>query len=118
MFDCDGNVWFTGNHVGIIGKLDPKTGVWTNLKVPKFSRSNNCWLIYGSMAWDPVNKEIVSMINRHGRLAVGLDKDGVAGLAAEADKALAGEATVVRAGRRHLHVEARLVRESDGAEAC
>ncbi len=31
-----------------------------------------------------------------GRLAVGLDKDGVAGLAAEADKALAGEATNIQ----------------------
>ena len=41
--------------------LDPKTGVWTNLKVPKFSKSPNCWLIYGTMAWDPVNKEIVSI---------------------------------------------------------
>jgi len=41
--------------------LDPKTGVWTNLKVPKFSKSTNCWLIYGTMAWDPVNKEIVSI---------------------------------------------------------
>ena len=33
-------------------------------------------------------------------------------------QALVGEATVVRAGRRHLFVEARLVRESDGAEVA
>ena len=32
--------------------------------------------------------------------------------------ALVGEATVVRAGRRHLLVEARLVRETDGAEVA
>ena len=37
---------------------------------------------------------------------------------AEPGRALVGEATVVRAGRRHLYVEARLVRESDGAEVA
>ncbi|MFM7142549.1 MAG: PaaI family thioesterase [Alphaproteobacteria bacterium] len=37
---------------------------------------------------------------------------------AEPGHALVGEATVVRAGRRHLYVEARLVRESDGAEVA
>ncbi len=25
--DKDGNIWFTGNHAGLIGKLDPKTGL-------------------------------------------------------------------------------------------
>jgi acyl-coenzyme A thioesterase PaaI-like protein len=35
-----------------------------------------------------------------------------------AGHALIGDATVVRAGRRHLLVEARLVRESDGAEVA
>lgn len=33
-------------------------------------------------------------------------------------QALVGEATVVRAGRRHLLVEARLVRERDGSEVA
>ena len=37
---------------------------------------------------------------------------------AEPGRPLVGEATVVRAGRRHLFVEARLVRESDGAEVA
>lgn len=37
---------------------------------------------------------------------------------AEPGHALVGEATVVRAGRRHLYVEARLVRERDGAEVA
>lgn len=37
---------------------------------------------------------------------------------AEPGTALIGEATVVRAGRRHLLVEARLVRETDGAEVA
>lgn len=37
---------------------------------------------------------------------------------AEPGHALLGEATVVRAGRRHLSIEARLVRESDGAEVA
>ncbi len=37
---------------------------------------------------------------------------------AEPGHALVGEATVVRTGRRHLYVEARLVRESDGAEVA
>lgn len=37
---------------------------------------------------------------------------------AEPGRALVAEATVVRAGRRHLFVEARLVRESDGAEVA
>jgi hypothetical protein len=41
--------------------LDPKTGAWTNLKVPRFSKSPNQWLIYGTLAWDPVNKELVSI---------------------------------------------------------
>ena len=35
-----------------------------------------------------------------------------------AGRALVGDATVVRAGRRHLLVEARLVRETDGAEVA
>jgi uncharacterized protein (TIGR00369 family) len=37
---------------------------------------------------------------------------------AEPGQALLGEAAVVRAGRRHLLVEARLVREHDGAEVA
>jgi len=37
---------------------------------------------------------------------------------AEPGHALVGEATVVSAGRRHLYVAARLVRESDGAEVA
>jgi uncharacterized protein (TIGR00369 family) len=37
---------------------------------------------------------------------------------AEPGHALVGEATVVRAGRRHLYIEAHLVRESDGVEVA
>ena len=29
-----GNIWFTGNHAALIGKLDPKTGVVTEYKMP------------------------------------------------------------------------------------
>ena len=32
--DKDGNIWFTGNHAALIGKLDPKTGVVTEYKIP------------------------------------------------------------------------------------
>ena len=32
--DKDGNIWFTGNFAGTIGKLDPKTGRFTSYKLP------------------------------------------------------------------------------------
>jgi virginiamycin B lyase len=32
--DKDGNIWFTGNNAGLIGKLDPKTGNVTEYKLP------------------------------------------------------------------------------------
>ena len=32
--DKDGNIWFTGNHGALIGKLDPKTGIVTEYKMP------------------------------------------------------------------------------------
>jgi virginiamycin B lyase len=32
--DKDGNIWFTGNHAALIGKLDPKTGLVTEYKMP------------------------------------------------------------------------------------
>jgi virginiamycin B lyase len=32
--DKDGNIWFTGNGLGLIGKLDPKTGVTTEYPLP------------------------------------------------------------------------------------
>jgi virginiamycin B lyase len=32
--DKDGNIWFTGNGASMIGKLDPKTGVTTEYKMP------------------------------------------------------------------------------------
>src|SRR5215475_6248712 len=32
--DRDGNIWFTGNSAGLIGKLDPKTGDVTEYKMP------------------------------------------------------------------------------------
>ncbi|HOX08920.1 MAG TPA: kelch repeat-containing protein, partial [Planctomycetota bacterium] len=42
--------------------LDPKTGVWTDLKIPRFNQCRDYFrLIYGTLAYDPVNKEIVSI---------------------------------------------------------
>ena len=32
--DKDGNIWFTGNNLGLIGKLDPKTGITTEYPLP------------------------------------------------------------------------------------
>ncbi|MCX7806477.1 MAG: kelch motif-containing protein, partial [Planctomycetota bacterium] len=40
-------------------RLDPATWRWEDLKVPRFSKGRNSWLLYGSMAWDPVNGELV-----------------------------------------------------------
>ncbi len=40
-------------------RLDTATWRWEDLKVPGFSKGRNSWLLYGSMAWDPVNKEFV-----------------------------------------------------------
>jgi len=34
MEDREGNIWFTGNHTSIIGKLDPKTGSVTEYPMP------------------------------------------------------------------------------------
>jgi streptogramin lyase len=33
-FDQDGNLWFTANSKGYVGKLDPKTGEITEYKLP------------------------------------------------------------------------------------
>ena len=32
--DRDGNIWFTGNFAGLIGKLNPRTGEVTEYKLP------------------------------------------------------------------------------------
>ena len=32
--DKDGNIWYTGNAAGLIGKVDPKTGKVTEYKMP------------------------------------------------------------------------------------
>src|SRR5262249_14485940 len=32
--DKDGNIWFTGNFLGLIGKLDPRTGNITEYRMP------------------------------------------------------------------------------------
>ncbi len=32
--DTDGNIWYTGNAAGLIGKVDPKTGKITEYKMP------------------------------------------------------------------------------------
>jgi virginiamycin B lyase len=32
--DHDGNIWYTGNYAGLIGKLDPRTGNVTEYKMP------------------------------------------------------------------------------------
>jgi len=41
--------------------LDPKAGAWADLKAPKFSQGHSSWLLYGALAYDPVNKEVVSV---------------------------------------------------------
>ncbi len=41
--------------------FDPKTSAWADMKVPKFSQSHNSWLLYGELAYDPINKELVSI---------------------------------------------------------
>jgi len=48
---------------------DPKTRQWTDLKVERFSKSPDFTLVYGSLAYDPINKEIIS----HGGTS---DEDG------------------------------------------
>ena len=37
-FDKDGNIWFTANSKGYIGKLDPETGEITEYKMPEGAR--------------------------------------------------------------------------------
>ncbi|MBL8799244.1 MAG: hypothetical protein JNM56_35485, partial [Planctomycetia bacterium] len=41
--------------------FDPKLRRWTNLKVERFSKSPDFTLVYGSLAYDPVNREIISV---------------------------------------------------------
>lgn len=41
--------------------FDPKSQQWTDLKVEKFSKSPDHTMVYGSLAYDPVNKEILSL---------------------------------------------------------
>lgn len=40
---------------------DTKTLQWSDLKIPKFSKGNDTWLIYGSVAYDAINKELISV---------------------------------------------------------
>jgi hypothetical protein len=40
---------------------DPKLRQWEDLKVARFSKSPDFTLVYGSLAYDPVNKEILSV---------------------------------------------------------
>lgn len=40
---------------------DPKLRQWTDLKAERFSKSPDFTLVYGSLAYDPVNKEILSI---------------------------------------------------------
>jgi hypothetical protein len=46
-------------------RFDPGTRQWSDLKANRFSKAGNpvrkSWLIYGSLAYDPVNKEILSV---------------------------------------------------------
>lgn len=37
--------------------FDGKTGEWMDLKVPAFTKAHTSFASYGSLAWDPVNKE-------------------------------------------------------------
>jgi len=42
--------------------FDPKQRLWTDLKVPRFSQcQKESWLIYGALAYDPINKELMSI---------------------------------------------------------
>jgi hypothetical protein len=42
--------------------LDPRTSVWADLKVPRFSRGRpGTCLLYGALAYDPVNQELLSI---------------------------------------------------------
>jgi hypothetical protein len=55
----DGKVY--AYHFDATLVLEPKTGIWTNLLVPRFSQSHGFRLLYGALAYDPVNKEILSI---------------------------------------------------------
>jgi hypothetical protein len=41
--------------------FDPKNSTWADMKVHKFSQSHNSWLIYGSLAHDPIHQQLVSI---------------------------------------------------------
>ena len=41
--------------------FDPKQRVWADLKVPRFSQCRDSWHIYGALAYDPINKEFLSI---------------------------------------------------------
>lgn len=41
--------------------FDPAARVWSDLKAPKFSKSADFPLTYGALAYDPVNKEVLSL---------------------------------------------------------
>ncbi|MBY0522018.1 MAG: hypothetical protein K2R98_01380 [Gemmataceae bacterium] len=41
--------------------FDPKLRQWKDLKAERFSKSPDFTLVYGSLAYDPVNKEILSL---------------------------------------------------------
>lgn len=49
------------NLLGATLMFDPKSSAWSNLKVPAFAKQHTSFASYGTWAWDPVNKEVLSV---------------------------------------------------------
>jgi len=47
--------------LGATLSFDARTSTWTDLKLPKFSKDHTSFFQYGTMAFDPVNREILSI---------------------------------------------------------
>jgi streptogramin lyase len=63
--DRSGNIWFTGNNAGLIGKLDPNTGLVTEYNLPDAAAKDPHTLIFDKegILWFTVQQA-----NRIGRL--------------------------------------------------
>ncbi|MCW8131988.1 MAG: hypothetical protein KIS92_16700, partial [Planctomycetota bacterium] len=57
--DADGSVY--AYLLETTMRFDPATRAWTDLKANRYSQCRGSWLIYGALAYDPVNNEIVAL---------------------------------------------------------
>ena len=62
--DRDGNIWYTGNGNGTMGKLDPKTGMITEYKMPDPAAKDPHTAVFDSKGTLWFTLQVANMIGR------------------------------------------------------